>query len=348
MKELGQTGTSDLSPSAAMLRMFTGFRVSRAIYVAAKLGIADLLKDEPKTSEELAQLTETHAPSLYRVMRALASVGIFAENERRQFRITPLAATLQSDVPNSVRALAISTLGEERYQAWGDLMHSVRTGEIAFNHVFGMGLWEYQTQHPEQAKIFDKSMANIIAADNAAVLASYPFSTFDTVVDVGGGNGSFIISILRANPQMKGVLFDLPHVANQARKRIADAGLAGRCEVIGGDIFASVPEGRIVYVLSHIIHDWDDDRAVAILKSCHRAMRDKSKLLIVERILPERVEQSVALQQTLMLDLSMMVTTGGRERTESEYRALLDAAGFQVRKVVPTQSVMSVVECVPV
>ncbi len=331
-----------------MLQMCTGFRVSRAIYVAAKLGIADLLKDEPKSSEELALLTDTHAPSLYRVMRALASVGIFAENERRQFAITPLAATLQSDVPNSLRALAISTLGEERYQAWGNLMHSVRTGKIAFNHVFGMGLWEYQAQHPEQAKNFDESMANLIAADNAAVLASYPFSTIDTVVDVGGGNGSFIASILRANPQMKGVLFDLPHVADQARKRIADAGLAERCEVIGGDILASVPEGRTAYILSHIIHDWDDDRAVAILKSCHRAMKDKAKLLIVERILPERVEQSVALQRALMLDLSMMVTTGGRERTESEYRALLDAAGFQVTKVVPTQSVMSVIECVPV
>lgn len=327
-----------------MLQMFTGFRVSRAIYVAAKLGIADLLKDGPKSSEELARLAETHAPSLYRVMRALASAGVFGQDQRGRFTLTPIADTLRSDVPNSLRALAISTLGEERYQAWGDLMHSVRTGEIAFNHVFGMGLWEYYAQHPEQAKIFDESMANIIAANNAAVLASYSFSRIDTLVDVGGGNGSFIVSILHANPGMKGVLFDLPHVADRARRRIADAGLAERCEVIGGDIFASVPEGRTAYVLSHIIHDWDDDRAIAILKSCHRAMKDKAKLLIVERILPARVEQSVALQRALMLDVAMMVTTGGRERTESEYGALLDTAGFRVTKIVPTQSAMSVIE----
>ena len=337
--------TPDSSPSAAMLQIMTGFRVSRATHVAAKLGIADLLKDGPKSSEELAQLTDTHAPSLYRVMRALASAGVFGQDEQGRFTLTPVAATLRSDVPNSLRALAIMNLGEERYQAWGDLMHSVRTGEIAFNRVFGMGLWEYYSQHPEQAKIFDESMANFIAAHNAAVLASYPFSAIDTLVDVGGGNGSFIISALQANPRMKGVLFDLPHVAEQARKRIADAGLAERCEIIGGDIFTSVPEGGTAYILSQIIHDWDDDRAIAILESCHRAMKDKAKLLLVERILPARAEQSVALQRAFMLDVHMMATTGGRERTEAEYRTLVEAAGFEMLKIIPTQSELTVIEC---
>ena len=188
MSTTSSIATPDSSPSAAMLQIMTGFRVSRATHVAAKLGIADLLKDGPKSSEELAQLTDTHAPSLYRVMRALASAGVFGQDEQGRFTLTPVAATLRSDVPNSLRALAIMNLGEERYQAWGDLMHSVRTGEIAFNRVFGMGLWEYYSQHPEQAKIFDESMANFIAAHNAAVLASYPFSAIDTLVDVGGGN----------------------------------------------------------------------------------------------------------------------------------------------------------------
>jgi SAM-dependent methyltransferase len=339
---------ADFSPSAAMRQIMTGFRVSRATYVAAKLGIADLLKDGPKSSDELAQRTNTHALSLYRVMRALVSVGVFGQDEQGRFTLTPVAATLRSDVPNSLRALVIMSLGEERYQAWGDLMHSVRTGEIAFNHAFGMGLWEYYAQHPEQAKLFDESMANIIAATNAAVLIAYPFSTIDTLVDVGGGNGSFIVSALRANPRMRGVLFDLPHVAEQARKRIADAGLAERCEIIGGDILASVPEGGTVYILSQIIHDWDDDRAIAILKSCHRAIKDKAKLLLVERILPARMEQSVALQWApFLIDVHMMATTGGRERTEAEYRALLDTAGFRMTKVVPTQSEMSILECVP-
>jgi SAM-dependent methyltransferase len=338
---------ADFSPSAAMLQIMTGFRISRATYVAAKLGIADLLKDGPKNAEELAQFTRTHAPSLYRVMRALVSVGVFGQDEQGRFTLTPVSATLRSDVPNSLRALAIINLGEERYQAWGELMHSVRTGEIGFNHAFGMGLWEYYAQHPEQAKIFDDSMANLIAANNAAVLAGYPFSTIDTLLDVAGGNGTFIVSALHANPRTKGILFDLPHVAEQARKRIAEAGLAERCQIIGGDILASVPGGADAYVLSQVIHDWDDDRAIAILENCRRAMRDKGKLLLAERILPARVEQSVALQRAFMLDVHMMATTGGRERTEGEYRSLLDRAGFQVTKVVPTQSEMSVVECVP-
>jgi O-methyltransferase domain/Dimerisation domain len=343
-----ERATAELSPSAAMLQIITDFRVSRATYVAAKLGIPDLLKDGPKSGEELARLTDTHAPSLYRIMRALASAKIFGQDEQGRFTLTPVAATLRSDVPNSLRALAIANLGEERYRAWGGLMHSVRTGEIAFNQVFGMGLWEYYAQHPEQAKLFDESMANLIAATNAAVLASYPFSTIDKLVDVTGGNGSFIVSALHANPGMKGVVFDLPHVAEQARKRIADAGLAERCEIIGGDIFASVAEGGTAYILSQVIHDWDDDRTIAIFKNCRRAMKDKAKLLLVERILPARAEQSVALQRAFMLDVHMMAMTGGRERTEAEYHALLDAAGLRVTKVVPTQSEMSVVECVRV
>jgi hypothetical protein len=280
-------------------------------------------------------------------MRGLVSAGIFDQDEHGRFTLTPIGATLRSDVPNSLRALAIINLGEERYHAWGDLMLSVRTGEIAFNRVFGMGLWEYYQQHPDQAKIFDDSMANLIAAHNAAVLASYPFSAIDTLVDVGGGNGSFIVSALKANPLMKGVLFDLPHVAEQAKKRIADAGLSERCAVIGGDIISAVPEGGTLYLLSKIIHDWKDDRAIAILKSCQQAMRDKAKLLLVEIILPARVEQSPALQRAFMLDVHMMATTGGRERTEAEYRRLLKAAGFEVIRIIPTQSELAVIECAP-
>ncbi len=348
MSTLGQTATADIPPSVAMLRMISGFRVSRAIYIAAKLGIADLLKDGPKSSEELGQATGTHAPSLHRVLRVLANVGIFVGNDQRRFALTPLAATLQSDVPGSLRALAIAALGEESYQAWGDLLHSVRTGEIAFNHVFGMGQWEYQAQHPEHAKIFNESMANLIGVRNTAVLASYPFSTIDKLIDVGGGNGSFIVSVLHANPQMKGVLFDLPHVAEQARKRIADADLVERCEIIGGDFFTSVPVGGAAYILSQVIHDWDDDRAITILENCHRAMTDKGKLLLVEQVLPDLAEQSGTAQASTVIDLQMMVTTGGCERTSNEYQALLRASGFEMTNIIPTRFEMSVMECVPV
>jgi hypothetical protein len=272
-------------------------------------------------------------------------VGVFAEDDQGRFALTPLATTLQTDVPGSLRAYAILVLGEEHYRAWGDLMHCVRTGEIAFDHVFGMGAWEYRAQHPEYGKIFNGAMASLTGAYNAAVLAGYPFSTIDKVVDVGGGDGSLIVALLQGNPRMKGVLFDLPHVTEKATRRIAEAGLAGRCEVVAGDAFASVPGGGDAYILSRVIHDWDDDRAVAILKNCYSAMTQKSRLLLVERALPARVEHSIAVQPSVMSDLNMMVITGGLERTASEYRALLEAAGFELTKVIPTQSVMSVIDC---
>jgi hypothetical protein len=331
----------------ALLEIISVFRVSRAVYVAAKLGIADLLKDSPKSADELALSTGTHAPSLYRLLCALASFGVFAQNDQGWFSITPISNALRSDVPDSLRAFAIVSLGEERYQAWGDLLHSVATGEIAFDHVFGTGVWKYQALHPEQAKIFDEAMANIIAANNAAVLASYPFSTIDILVDVGGGNGSFMITLLRANPAMKGVLFDLPHVAQQAETRIADAGLAERCKIIGGDMFVAIPEGGTAYVLSQIQNSFDDDRAIVVLKNCRDAMTRPAKLLLVERVLPDRAEPSPTAQAAFATDLHMLVTTGGRQRTESQYRALLEAGGFRLTKTIRTRSEMSVIEGEP-
>ena len=327
--------------------MISGFRVARAIYIAAKLGLADLLKDEPKGSEELAFATGTHAPSLYRVMRALASVGIFAEEEQGRFTLTPIAATLRSDVPGSLRAWAIMTLGEEDYQAWGDLMHSVRTGESAFTHVFGTGVWQYRAQHPDYAKSFDEAMANLVGVYNAAVLAKYQFSTIKTLVDVGGGDGSLLVAILQANPKMKGMLFELPEVAEKAKQKISEAGLSGRCEIVAGDAFNSVPSGADGYVLSRLINSFDDKQAIAILQSCQRAITHKRKLLLLERVVPDRVEHSTAAQGPVMSDLNMMVLGGGRERTATEHRALLGAAGFTLTKIIPTQSEVSVIEAEP-
>jgi SAM-dependent methyltransferase len=347
MKEYNQTKSADIPPSAAMLRMISGFRVARAVYIAAKLGLADLLKEGPKRSGELALATETHAPSVHRVMRALASVGIFAEDEQGRFALTPIAATLQSDVPGSLRAWAILVLGEEDYQAWGELMHSVRTGETAFEHVFGMGIFQYEARHPEHARIFDEAMANLVGVYNAAVLASYSFSTIRKVVDVGGGDGSLIVAILQANPEMKGVLFDLPHVTEKAKQRIKEAGLAGRCEVVAGDAFASVPSGAEAYILSRVMNSFDNERAIAILRNCRRAITHNGKLLLVERVLPDRAEHSIAAQGPFMSDLNMMVISGGRERTAAEHRALLETAGFILKKVIATQSEASVIEAAP-
>jgi len=348
MDERDQTAGADIPPSVAMLRMISGFRVSRAIYVAAKLGIADLLKDGPKSSEELARLTSTHPPSLYRVMRALASVGIFAEDEQGCFTLTPIGNTLQSKIPGSLRAWAILVLGEEDYQAWGDLMHTVGTGQAGFDHVFGMGIFQYEAQHPEHAKIFDEAMANLIGVYNSAVLASYSFSSIEKLVDVGGGDGSLIVAILQTKPKMKGMLFDLPHVAEKAKQRITEAGLSGRCDIVAGNALVSVPSGGDAYILSRVINSFDNERALAVLQNCRRAITEKSKLLLVERVLPDRVEHSMAAQGPVMSDLNMMVISGGRERTATEHKALLEAAGFTLTKIIPTPSEVSMIEAEPV
>jgi hypothetical protein len=331
-----------------MLGMISGFWVSRVIYVAAQLGIADLLSDGARTCDELANATGTHAPSLYRVLRALISVGVLAEDEEGRFVLTPVGITLQNESPGSLRAWALLVLGDERYLAWGDLLHTVRTGETAFEHRFGMGLWQYAENHPDHGKLLDRAMADLLSVYNATVMTGYSFSMFEKVVDVGGGDGSLLIGILQANPGTKGVLFDLPHVAQKAEKRIAEVGLANRCTVVSGNAFVSVPSGGDAYVLSRIMDSWDDARAVTILNNCRAAMTGKGKLLLIERVLPERVENSAKVLPLVMSDLNMMVITGGRERTATEYARLVQAARFRLTRVIPSESVMSVIECAPV
>jgi len=332
------------TPPEALLQMITSSWVSQAIYVAAVLGIADLLNDDPKSSSELAKATGTQARSLYRVMRALASVGIFAEIEDDRFELTPLAAYLQTDVPGSIHAIAIM-LGESwHWQPWGNILHTLKTGNTAFEHVHGMKLFEYLTKNVEAAQIFNEAMTGTTAPFNATITADYDFSSISKIVEVGGGHGSLIASILKAYPTMQGLLFDLPPVVIGAKHSIEAEGLAERCEIVGGDFFESVPSGGDTYILKNIIHDWDDTRAVAILKNCHRAMVENGKLLLVETVIPPRNEPSFG----KFLDLEMLVIAGGCERTEAEYRTLFEAAGFQLTKVITTQSFLSVIEGVPV
>lgn len=340
MTQENQPSHANVPPHVAMLEMISGFWISRAIYIAAKLGIADHLHDQPKSAEELAAVTGVHAPSLYRVLRALASVGVFAQDNDNRFRLTPLSETLRTDVRGSLRAFAIVELGEEHYPAWGELLRSVKTGGVAFDHVFGVPIWEYFARHPENAKTFDDAMTEMTLAVNNAVLSSYDFSSIVKIVDVGGGHGSLTAAILKSNPGMKGVLFDLPPVIEGARARIEAEGIADRCELVGGDFFESVPRGGDAYILKWIIHDWDDERAVAILRNCHRAMIENGKLLLVEAVVPPGSEPHLS----KFMDLNMLVMTGGRERTEEEYRLLLKAAGFRLTRIIPTGSPMSVIE----
>jgi hypothetical protein len=343
MDDSDRTTGADLPPPATMLRLIAGFWVARAVAIAAGLGIADLLREGPKSSGELAAATATHAPSLYRLLRALASVGVFAEEGDGRFALTPLGATLQSGVPGSLHTFAMLQQDEEHLRAWGDLSYSLRTGAIAFDQCFGLDLWRYRARHPESSRLFDQAMAEFTGVVNGPILAGYDFSSLGTVVDVGGGDGALLAALLETHPPMRGVLLDLPHVAAGARRRFEAAGLSGRCEVVAGDFFASLPEGGDAYLLKWIIHDWDDQRAVAILGNCRRAMLGRGRLLLIEAVIP--AGNAPAFHK--FMDLNMMVMTGGRERTAAEYRALLETAGFRLARIVPTATEMSVIEAVP-
>ncbi len=343
MSEEVEMGAGASPPPATLLQMMTGYWVSQALHVAAKLGIADLLADGPVDCEDLAAATDTHAPSLQRVLRALASVGVFTEVSPGSFALTPLAELLRTETPGSMRALAIM-YAEEQYRAWGELLHSVRTGEMAFDHQFGMGYFAYLAQHPEADRVFNEAMTGWTHQLVGAVVDVYDFSPFKTIVDVGGGYGALLAAILRSNPGTRGVLFEQPHVVASAEEQLVAAGVADRCTFVGGDFFAAVPTGGDAYVLSQILHDWDDERCVAILGQCRRAMPDHGKLLVVELVLPEGDEPFLG----KWLDLHMLVLLGSRERTAAEYDTLFRAAGFKLARVVPTPPGPSVVEAVPV
>ena len=329
----------DPSSPEALIQMITGFWISQAIYAAAKLGIADLVKEGPKPCEDLAQATGMHPQTLYRLLRALASVGVFREGEEGCFGLTPLAEYLQTGVPSSLRAFAIMQ-SELQYRAYGEVLHSVKTGGTAFNLVFGQELFPYLTQHPTAATVFDEAMTNYTMQVAAAIIAAYDFSQFGTLVDVGGGYGTLLTAALQAHPTLRGVLFDLPHVAENAKQRLAAAGLAERCAIMGGDFFAAVPSAGDAYLLKWIIHDWDDERAVTLLKNCHQAMAAHGKLLVIEAVIPPGNTPFFH----KWTDLTMLVIVGGRERTEAEYRALFGAAGFALTQIIPTSSEMNVIE----
>ncbi len=320
-------------------QMITGYWVSQAIYAAAKFGIADLLKDGTRTVDELADATSADRDALYRLLRALASVGVFAEESPRRFGLTPLAELLRSDVDGSKRALSLMS-GDEQFQTWAEIEYSIRTGKTAFEKVFGKPIFEYLGEHPEKARIFDAAMTGIHGRETDDVLGAYDFSGIRMLADIGGGNGLNLISVLQKYPEMKGILFDLPHVVERARERIEAAGVGDRCELIAGDFFESVPEGADAYFLRHIIHDWDDERSLTILRNCHAAMAPAGRLLVVESVIPEGNQPFVG----KLLDLVMLLIPGGKERSEPEYRSLFGQVGFAISRIVPTGTELSIIE----
>jgi hypothetical protein len=326
-----------------MLQIISGFWISRSVYVIGKLGIPDLLQTGPKTAEELAAATKTDAPSLFRILRALVSVGVLSSAEGGRFAQTPLSETLVTDAPGSLRWFAISELGQEHYPAWGNLMHSVKTGEIAFDNFFGVDIWKYFQQNPEDAAVFNNSMSNVTAAVNDAITSLYDFSQFGKIVDVGGGHGGLITAILQKNPEVKGILFDAPQVIEGAQSKIEAAGLADRVETVAGDFFKSVPEGGDAYIMKWIIHDWDDEKSNTILRNCRNQMKANGKLILVDCVVPETDEPHFS----KFIDLNMLVMTGGKERTEREFAQLLADAGLKLVRVIPTDQPFGIIEAEP-
>jgi hypothetical protein len=329
-------------PHTALLQMMTGYWVSQSIYIAAKLGVADLLADGPRPVEALAAKTQSHASSLYRLLRALASVGVFTETSPRTFALTPMAGLLRTGTPDSMRALGI-TYCEEMYTAWGSMLHSIQTGEPAFAQHFGMGPFPYFATHPEADRIFNEAMIGYTHQVANAVTGSYDFSPFGTVVDVGGGYGTLLAAILRDNPTARGILFDVPHVIEAAEGFLSTTGVGERCARVAGDFFAALPAGGDAYLLSQILHDWEDEQCLTILRHCRGVMPKNGKLLVVELVIPPGNEPSFG----KWLDLHMLAIPGGRERTEAEYGAIFREAGFELTRIVPTPAGTSVVEAVP-
>ena len=336
--------TADETPRAVMQQMIYGFAFPPMLYVAAKLGIADLLADGPQPIDVLAAATGTQAASLYRVLRALASRGVFMQDERQRFALTPRAALLRTNVPGSLRSMAVYWGSPWLWNAWSHLLDGVHTGQIAFDLAHGMSFFAYLAQHPDAAAVFNQYMAEAPMQRHAAIAASVDVAGMRLLVDVGGGHGASLSAILQAHPALRGVLFDLPQVVAGARTPLLAAGVADRCDIVEGDFFAAVPAGGDAYLLSAILHDWDDDHALQILQNCRRVMPGHGKLFVAELIVPEGNVPSHA----KLVDVIMLTMLGGQQRTEAEFRALFARAGFQLTNVVPTPSGICMIEGVPV
>lgn len=333
-------------PSQILLQLGTAYVPCSALWVAAELNIADLIGAGSKPIAELARASGTNEDALFRVLRLLAMLGIFTETEPRQFALTPAAELLRSDHPQSMRDTIVWLADPFHFQIAGELLHSVRTGQPTVEHVTGKAVFEYFATDQVEFDRFHRAMTNLSAMAVSAALEAYDFSPFKTVVDVGGGHGFAICSILKKYPQMHGVLFDLKDIVPGADKRIAESGLEDRCRTVPGDFFQSVPEGGDVYFMKHILHDWTDEQATTILRNCHRALNASrngnrpGKIVLLEFVVPPGNQP----HPSKVIDIEMLFFPGGRERMEHEWRDLFADAGFRLSRIVPTQSPFSVIE----
>ena len=324
------SGADEPVGAADLRRLVDGYQVSQVVHAAAVLGLADLLADGAWTSDDLAAATGTEPHALYRLLRALAALGVLQEDDGRRFTLTELGRPLRSDAPDSVAAWAIFVGRPAHRAAWTHLVESLQTGDTAFRIAHGESVWDYRARHPEEQAVFDRAMAANARGLVRSLLDGYDFRRFGTIVDVGGGNGTLLAALLERHPSLRGVLFDAPHV-------VAGVDLGPRCEVVGGSFFETVPEGGDAYVLKAVLHDWDDEEALAILRVVARAA---PTLLVVERVLGPPNEEPAA----KLADVNMLVATGGRERTVDEYAALFADAGFALGEVASTATGWAVIE----
>lgn len=343
----------DASPQQVFGMAVLNGWIACGLQVAAYYGIADLLQEGPSSIAELAAATHTHPDSLYRLLRALASVGFFEETntdaalEERRFTQTPLSHYLCKDVAGSMYAMARHFASEWEHRSWSELAYSIRTGQPAFDHVFGKSCWQYLAEdRPDEGAIFHQSMSAFSRTINTAIVQAYDFSGIQTLMDVGGGQGTLLLAILQAHPALQGVLFDHANAIEGARELIAQAGLEGRCSVIAGDLFESLSSSQKIdaCILKQVLHDWDDQHCLKILANCQRVLAPGKKLLIAETALPNSQAPTLG----AFLDLEMLLNTYGRERTEQQYRTLLERAGFRLQQVVPTASSHSIIEAIAV
>jgi O-methyltransferase domain/Dimerisation domain len=324
----------EVPPIAMLVQMLNGYELAQAIAVAAKLGVADLLHSGPRSSEDLAQATGTHAPTLYRLLRALASVGIFAEDQTQRFSLTPLGDALRSEAGGFVSAFASLLTEPWWWRSWDQLLYSVTTGQSGFDHLYGTDMWAYQAEHPEASVAFNAFVTAAGRTDAASLIAAYDFAGVTTLVDVGGGQGIYLSTILRAHPTMQGILFDLPHVVSGAPAVLAAAGVIDRCNIVAGDMFTTtLPLGGDAYLLGAVIHTFDDAQAAIVLRHCHQAMSAGGKLLLMEMVVPEG---NVA-HPSKFTDLRLLVLVGGRTRTAREFETLYAASGFTLTRIVPLE-----------
>ena len=327
----------------SLLEMANAFQLSQLVHVAAQLNIGDLLASGPRTVEELAQDTGTHESSLRRLLRALAAVGVVSEEADGRLSLTATGVPLRSGVPGSLRDTLRFVVGPWLWRSWGELLYSVRTGEPAFDRLFGMSNFDYWRENPEVGELHDRFFTAMAAITAPQIASAYDFGRFVTVVDVGGSEGALLAAVLDAHPKTRGILFDLPHVVATAPELLSASGVAARCEIVAGDFFSFVPGGGDAYVLKSVLHDWDDEQCALILQRCREAMLPGGKLLGVEQAFPSRIDGEASTLQTARLDLAMLLQThGGRERTQSEYAQLLGRVGLELEEAVPTASPFSI------